>query len=279
MPPSNPEPVRRVLLHAGFHKTGTSSLQECLRENGDLLAPLWRVETLLYNPGLRAVTQAARAYSLGRKPADLGLFRAALVPWLDRMELNPDQGLMISSEDFAGHMPGVGPVRTFDALGAILAAFVDLVGQFFDGQVAFSFLLTTRGADAWLRSLYWQQAKGSQQRLDFVDFAARLPMAADHGAVAAKARALVAPWPVTLTALETVQHRRLGPAEALFDLADLPADLRASLRPVAPRNTAPPADLSAQFVALNRLGLMPQELKRRKDALRRATVPPGADMR
>lgn len=271
--------MRRVLLHAGFHKTGTSSLQECLRENGDLLAPLWRVETLLYNPSMRAATQAARAYSLGRKPADLGLFRAALVPWLDQMALEPGQGLMISSEDFAGHMPGVGSVRSYDALRPILTAFVDLVGQFFGKRAEFSVLLTTRGAEAWRRSLYWQQAKGSQQKLDFAEFTARLPKAADHAAVAAATRAAVAPWPVTLTALETVQHRRLGPAEALFDLADLPAELRAALRPVAARNTAPRADLAAQFVALNRLGLSPQDLKQRKDALRRAAVPPGPDLR
>lgn len=274
-----PVATRRVLLHAGFHKTGTSTLQDCLRENGDRLAPLWRVETLLHNPSLRAATQAARRYSMGGDPADLALFKAALVPWLDQMNLGPQQGLMISSEDFAGHMPGVGSVRSYDALGPVLAAFVDLVGQFFDGQVDFGFVVTTREPGAWMRSLYWQQAKGNDQKLDFADFAARLPLAADHGAVVEATRALVAPWPMALTALEDVQDRPLGPAEALFDLADLPAQMRATLRPVAPRNTAPQADLSAQFVALNRLGLSAEDLKQRKDALRRAAVPPGQILR
>lgn len=277
--PRGPSAPRRVLLHAGFHKTGTSTLQDCLRENGDLLAPLWRVETLLHNPLLRATTEAARAYSLGRDPADLGLFQAALVPWLAQMDLTPGQGLMISSEDFAGHMPGIGQVRDYRALGPVLAAFVDLAGRYFDGEVAFGFVITTRARDPWMRSLHWQQAKGNQQKLDFADFAARLPQAADHASVASAARDMVAPWPLDIIALEAVQARRLGPAEALFDLADLPTDLRARLRPVAPRNIAPAANLAAEFVALNRLGLDPDDLKRRKDALRRAAVPPAGLLR
>ena len=272
-----PARPRRILLHAGFHKTGTSTLQETLRENGDLLAPLWRVETLLYNPLMRQATQAARQFSLSRKTADLGLFQAACVVWFDAMaaELTADQGLLISSEDFAGHMPGVGSLRDYCALGPVLAAFVQIALQFFGPATQFEFLLTTRAPGPWMQSLHWQQAKGARLQDSFAAFSQRLPAAADHAAMAQSARLAVAPWPVTMTALEDVAHRRLGPAEALLDLAHLPAALAASLLPVAPRNARPEANLSDLFVALNRMGLPDDQLKARKDALRKAAVPSG----
>ena len=262
----------RILLHVGFHKTGTSSLQDCLRLNRALLEPLWRVETLQANPAMRHATNAARDYSLSRDPEDLALCQAHLAVWLGQIPRAPGQGLMISSEDFAGHMPGVGDLIRYDALAPILSAFVKIAGAVFGGDTEFSVLITTRDPPSWLRSLYWQQSKGRLLTDDFDAFAARLPDASDHAAMAQDLREGIAPWPVTLTALEEVKDRPLGPAETILDLADLPAELRAQLIASPLRNASPSGDLAATYVALNRLGLASDVLKRRKEDLRQAAV-------
>lgn len=65
--------MRRVIIHAGFHKTGTNSLQQTLRD--DL--------HLLLRPAMLALCEYARAYSRSREKYDLGQDakrRAALVP-------------------------------------------------------------------------------------------------------------------------------------------------------------------------------------------------------
>ena len=48
----------RILIHAGFHKTGTTSVQAALRRNREALAPWLRLRL----PGqTRTLRQAARA--------------------------------------------------------------------------------------------------------------------------------------------------------------------------------------------------------------------------
>ncbi len=247
-------------------------MQDCLRLNRALLEHLWRVETLLANPAMRHATNAARDYSLSSDPEDLALCQAHLAVWLGQIPRAPGQRLMISSEDFAGHMPGVGDLTRYDALTPILSAFVKTAGAVFGGDTGFSVLITTRDPPSWLRSLYWQQSTGRLLTDDFDAFAARLPEAGDHAAMAQDLRHRIAPWPVTLTALEGVKDRPLGPADDILDLADLPAELRAQLIASPLRNASPSGDLAATYVALNRLGLASDVLKRRKEDLRQAAV-------
>ena len=60
----------RLVLHAGFHKTGTTSLQQTLRKNKRLLSRHWRVFTRL---GQEPLCEAARAYSVRREPLERAL--------------------------------------------------------------------------------------------------------------------------------------------------------------------------------------------------------------
>ncbi len=70
--------------------------------------------------------------------------------------------------------------------------------------------------------------------------------------------------PVTEAALADLAPRRLGPVEAIYDVAGLPDVLRASL-PVQPlSNRAPTHDLARVFVTLNRSDLPRDEIRRMK---------------
>lgn len=268
--------AHRLLIHAGFHKTGTKTLQASLRANSTVLGALgWRVETLPDNPAMRAVTEAARAFSVSGSGEDLALLRAGAVIWLAELDLRPGEGVMISSEDLSGHMPGMHGLSAYRAPGPVLAALVATAREVM-GEVDCAVLFTTRAPDSWMRSLYWQQAKHPHLTDDFAAFAARLPRAADLSAPIRRARRHLGPEvPVHEVALEKIAVRPLGPVEALFDLAGIGQDDRSLFAEVGQRNSAPAPDLAEAFVALNRLGLPPAELRNRKEALLKATVSPG----
>lgn len=87
--------LQRVIVHPGFHKTGTSSVQRALRAGRTDLAPLWQIGLEEDFPDAAA---AARAYSLRRDPLDLGLFQQALADWIETLDLAGAEGLLLSCE-------------------------------------------------------------------------------------------------------------------------------------------------------------------------------------
>lgn len=273
----SPQPVKRqIILHAGFHKTGTKSLQACLRANADRLPAAWRVQTRPDSTDLRALVEAARVFSASGDKADLAMVSAQTVLWLGGLDLQPGQGLLVSSEDFAGHMPGRFGVTDYSALTPVLLAVVTMAARFYDGQVQAQILLTGRAAHPWLRSLYFQQAKHPDLTDDFDTFCAALPNAADHAAIAATLRRkLGSATPVHLHTLEDLSPRRLGPAHAMFDLAQLPTD---DLTPAQAHNAMPAPGLAEAYVAANRLGLPVPDLKRMKEDLLKAAVSLGTKL-
>ncbi len=53
--------MRRIVIHAGFHKTGTTTVQQTLKAHATVLAPHLQV---VLREDMEAVCEAARAYSL-----------------------------------------------------------------------------------------------------------------------------------------------------------------------------------------------------------------------
>ncbi len=264
-----PSPRRRIILHVGFHKTGTKTLQACLRGNAERLGPAWIVQTRPDNDALRAVVEAARDYSASGERADLAMVSAQTVLWLGGLEIEPGQGVLVSSEDFAGHMPGRFGVKDYSAVANVLHAVIGMGRKLFDGHVSFEVLITTRARESWLRSLYFQQAKHPDLMLDFDTFCATIPNAADHGAIAAMVQRKLGDVPVVMRSLGDLGALPLGPAQAMFDLAGIDAT---GFEPSTARNIMPAPDLAEALVAANRLRLPLPVLKRMKDDLTNAAV-------
>lgn len=258
---------QRLIVHAGFHKTGTTSAQDSLAAHRDALAAAgWQVEVLADNPRLTAAGLAARDYSNRPDPAHLAVLTTALTDWAEGLAPAVGQGVLVSTEDLAGRMPGHGPTA-YSATATIAAAVARALQARFPAGLDLRFLFTTRGAESWLRSIHWQLSKHNRMRLGLEAYVNRFAAAADLGKVIDEVRA-AQPWPVHVAALEEISGRRLGPVEAIYDLAALPAEVRAGLAPLPPSNTRGAIDLAAVFVALNRTE-MPLELRgRMKAALR-----------
>ena len=249
----------RIVLHAGFHKTGTSSLQAALAAHRGALAPRYAVQTAALSRPLARVARQALAASVTAEA--LPGLRAALALWVAGLRRGP--GLLISCEDLVGHMPGRHGLRDYSAACRLVPEVVQALTTRFPGA-AVEVLLTTRAAPDWLRSLHWQLSKHPGMRLTSRGYARRFADAADPAPILRALAPLLAPARLHAVPVEALAQRRLGPVEALYDLAELPEALRDSLPPVPRVDRSTPLDLADAFVRLNRAGLEPAELDRIK---------------
>lgn len=242
------------IIHAGFHKTGTTSIQTALQTHAAQLRG-WRVETLVGNPALRLVADMARAYSARPNRETRRSLRIAVDGWLAPM--NPRKRLLVSLEDLSGHMPGDRRVKDYSA--AIVIAHV--VGRAVERHLGDGRLVyTTRGSAAWLKSLHWQLAKHRHMELTAAEFAETYAKAADLQSIVDRI-AEGNPLPVSQFSLEDAAGRRLGPASLLYDLAGIDS---AQLTTLPRANVNPDPALADAFVALNRLHLAPEVLDQAK---------------
>ena len=112
--------MTRVIVHAGFHKTGTTSLQDYLRKIRPRLPPDIGVylDSDFPEVGARAVRYGQRPY-----PWRLARFARALRRYLAGIE--PHETYVLSWEGFSGIMPGhrrlTGPARNIHRAAIPLA--------------------------------------------------------------------------------------------------------------------------------------------------------------
>ncbi len=266
----SPPPVR-IIFHAGFHKTGTTSLQASLAAHAAWLAPDVLVETRALSKSLARAADAARRYSERLTAADLQALHGDLADWAAALPLHPGQALVVSSEDFSGHMPGNLKISDYSAAVPIATAITTVLHRQFGAALELTLLYTTRQPEAWIRSIHWQLAKHHKPDIGIGKFTRLYGPAADFAALIAATRDAVGAAGlgvvVAAAALEQTMVRRLGPVEAIYDLLELDAALRASLPAKPPSNQSPPYDLADAFMALNRVGMPRDTLTRVKRAI------------
>ncbi|MGJ8545837.1 MAG: hypothetical protein ACSHWZ_10370 [Sulfitobacter sp.] len=253
----------RLFLHAGFHKTGSTSLQETLRANRHALAPDIR---LILRPRIKALCEAARGWSASASELDLGLvaYEAALLG--ESLASETAEQVVISAEDLCGHMPGRRGVKSYSAAPRLMRTMADAIKAALP-EVELAFLFTTRDAQSWLTSSYAQHLRASRMRLSFRDYHRMFSPAADLDSVVANIAAALPGCAVHSAPLAACAPRPLGPAEALLDLLDLAAPRRAALVPHAIANAAPGLDLNAALLELNQSDLPDLALRAAKRTL------------
>ena len=238
----------QVLIHAGFHKTGTTTVQTALRQNRARLKPHLR----LFLPGkLKALCRATRAYSAERGPMDEGLIRFEAAELAQRWDPQDPRPVLISSEDLAGHMPGRKGLTAYDATPQIIALIAEAV-QLAQPMAQLSFYFSTREPTAWLQSCYVQHLRATRMTQDVVDYARTMAASADLDDVVDRIDRVVAPVAVHRGRLETHSDNPLDP---MFDLLNLPDAVRKAAALPAPANTAPPQSWIDAVLELNRSSL------------------------
>lgn len=245
--------LQRVIVHPGFHKTGTSSVQRALRAGRTDLAPLWQIGLEEDFPDAAA---AARAYSLRRDPLDLGLFQQALADWIETLDLAGAEGLLLSCESLMGEIPGPPDgARDYSAGPDLAAALVEVLHAGFGPDVAVTLHLSTRDGAGWLESLHWQLVRGGLVDERFGAFARRMRGHADLAAQARAIAAAVAPVPVQIAPLAEMTGPE-GPLGPLLDLMGWPAARRQAFQALPRVNARPPhvdrLHLANRFARINR---------------------------
>lgn len=260
--------VPRAIVHAGFHKTGTTSVQRLLQANAALLRP--RV-ALGLNHAMRDVIQAARGYSRWRDPVSLAQFEFRLEQFVGTMPAGRD--LCFSVEEFAGLLPGLPSppdqpeILDYGAAPALAATIRDVLVRKLGRRAEIVFYYSTRAPDPWLTSVYWQHVKTQAMCDDLEAFRGRFRPVADLGAVVGAVAAAVPGCDVISAALDDTKAQRFGPATPILQRLALPDALLDRIEQGPPANPAPPRDVLAQMLALNRSGQGRDDLRAAKARL------------
>lgn len=238
---------RRIIIHAGFHKTGTSTLQATLRENRTALK---KHVALRLRWHLRDALAAARSYSTNQDPLALVKLQTRFGDMVNALPGMPRRTLVISAEELAGHLPGRPDVADYGAAPVLIYAYWEILAARYP-KAEIMVYLSTRAPDAWLASAHWEHVKASTMTMDLDTFRDRFAAAADLDRIAQDIASRV-PAPVHTHALEQSRDMPLGPAEPLLSLCDLPLTVMAALTPAAPANQRPDRDVVDALIAINR---------------------------
>jgi hypothetical protein len=257
----------RILLHPGFHKTGTSSIQQFLWTNRVALAP--HLGVLLLGQ-LRDSVRLCMAYSRDQNPLRLADLVEIMDDALADAGLAPGQlggrDLVISCEGLAGNMPGGSKVADY-AAAPVTCAFLTgyLSERFPDAEVCV--VLGTRDAEPWLNSVWRHHVVAQRLRLAWPDFRRNMRSVANLFNTVKNIGDAVAPAPVYTLPLEQAAKHAKGPGGALVELCHIPAPVRAALIPVAHSNRGPEGQTVNACLSLNQSDLPQDEVRDRKAAL------------
>ncbi len=258
----------RVIVHAGFHKTGTSSLQDYLRDHRELLSD--RVAVYLKNDFLRA-GNLGRIYGLKPYPWRRRQFRDTFREFLDG--ITDDPVIFLSWEGFSGVMPGhrrflTGQISNYSRAAIPLARTIGAeLKRRFGPETQVEFLYTLRDPEDWLRSVYGHLVRSIRITDDFSGFRDSFDPVPDLAREAALIARALAPIPVHVVRLEDVGATPQGPATALLDLIGMPQGDRAALPLAIRANKGLSPDAEAEFLRLNREVTDSVALKRQKDRI------------
>lgn len=238
---------RRIVIHAGFHKTGTSSVQQVLRINRPALKPVLRS---VLKGGMTDLIHAARGFSTWRDPLTLNKFATRFRALLSRQTNMPRRIFCLSGEELAGHMPGRGALADYSAAAVLAAEMMRICGQLFP-NAELALYYSTRAPEAWLRSAYWEHVKSSSMTLDWAEFHDTYGGAADLDRIVDDIAA-AHPGKVHRTRLEQTADLPAGPATPVLDLCGVSRDIQARLTLPPPANEQRPDAVLLALLAANR---------------------------
>ncbi|MDJ0822386.1 MAG: hypothetical protein QNJ09_11340 [Paracoccaceae bacterium] len=257
--------MTRLIIHAGFHKTGTTTVQTTLHTNRRKLR---RHARILLKPDFPALTDAARRFSVDPHATTLADVASEAVAFFATLATDDPRPLVMSSEDLSGHMPGRHGLDQYDAAPLIMSQLAEAARAHFGDDLDLVFFFSTRERTAWLRSTWWQNLRSTRLDQDFDVYSDAIAAAADLPQVLSEIAEAVAPAVVSALPLEESTDMPQGPMTPLLDLIDLPEDQRTKLSILPPENVQPDLGLESVFLALNRSGFRDRYLNETKKLLR-----------
>ncbi len=252
--------TRRIIVHPGFHKTGTTTIQRALEENRDALAPLTRI---VLKQDIPDVCHTAIDYARRPSQPRLAAFGDAVHAITDAWDRADPRHIIISAEDLCGLIPGRGGRAGYPQAAMLLRSFIRHLGAFGTPQI----YLSTRASKPWLKSCHAHHVRHSTLAMDLETYITDQSRDADLGLVVAQLRFACTPATVTASSLEISAQEAQGPVTPLLDLIAAPDTLRAQLQIGRPANMSLPDHILTDLLALNRENLDQDALHAAKRAL------------
>ena len=257
--------MRPIIIHAGFHKTGTTTAQRFLMENG---AHIWPSYAIATQHRIKEPLKMALAYSTGAGQLALDEFRFQLTDFLKTLNLGANRGLIMSDENLAGMMPGKNDlVDGYTSCPALMQVVAQCVEDVINPNPNLTFYFSTREPTTWLRSIWWHNLSKTRLTEGLEDFSSKLGPTCDLDETVRQVQAAVGPYQVVSSRLEQVADQAFGPAAPLIDLLELHSENRRALRTIPAENVMPSLDLANTFLALNRSELSNSQLTAHKKKL------------
>lgn len=256
----------RIVIHAGFHKTGTTSAQSMLRENSAILDPHVRV---FLKEAFEDLTERARTFSIDPKKRTLTTVARAAVAFFDQVARDDPRPILMSSEDLSGHMPGRHGLECYDSAGLVMKCLSDAAFRHFGPDTDVTFYFSTRSPEPWLRSTWWQNLRSTRLTDDFETYVSQFDAARSLDDILEEIAVDIAPARVTSFQLEEAADLPLGPLDPLLTLLELTDLDRSALRVLPPENVQPDLGIDAVFLALNKSALPEKDVQEAKRVVRK----------
>jgi hypothetical protein len=255
-----PKGTRRVIIHAGFHKTGTTTLQKTFELNRAALDE--HVELYLrYDFRTRLLARPVRRFAAARnKSAKDAILDEALL-FFAGLDDNDPRPVFISHENLSGTFIGKDRVANYAAAPIAIGLIQEAWRRVTGGTEGLELLYSTRKT-GWIASCHWQRVRQDRETRDLATYERQYAEAADLDHAVDQIRDAVAPSPVHRFAIEEVAH----PALAALDLLGL-SELWPMLDIPDNQNTTLGEDVRARLLTLNRSSLQGAEFHTRRRAL------------
>lgn len=255
----------RLLIHSGFHKTGTSSLQHGLRDNRRELEPHIRI--ILYED-ITTVVDAARDFSADRTPEKLRRFCMRVNGFMKTLSPSDLRPVAISSEDFCGHMPGREGLSSYTAAPILMRALTMTTQETLGHDTDLSLMMSLRTSESWLKSCYAQHLRVIRMIDPWAIYAKTYISSADLNSIADRIEAQIGRLPLIRTWLEDSKARPLGPLTPFLDALGVPQDIQAKLDAPDQANPQEPQELQDLYLEANQSEMSDQDVRDAKVAAR-----------
>ncbi len=254
----------RILLHPGFHKTGTSSLQRGAEVRMNQLAPHLR---LMLTSDVIEAARAARRYSARPGDKTLRRFAETFADAISQIAPSDPRALLISCEDLSGYIPGNHEVPAYDAAPALMATAIDALHAHFGKAARITVFYTTRAPGPWQRSVWYQNLRALRITEDFDEYRPRLDRAAQLDDIATSVQTrLQGQADVVAAPIESCGSLPLGPLGVALDHLEIDTGGLAPL----PAQNIQPEGAAHELLALNRSEMGAEALAQAKrDVIKR----------
>lgn len=244
--------MKRLVLHIGFHRTGTTSTQYFFNSNRLILSEYCAVYTAAPPNNLaRAASKWTRRYSRQPNPECIEKFETSFGAFIDLVRTIPQAVAIASDEDFLGHVPLRGTRNDYAEMMPMVAVMGRVLrrnADWLDARIHLSY----RDEGRWLRSLYSHHLRGKRLRHDFREFCDALAPAINFATLIESYRLALDGVALSASRLEDNQDMDFGPATPLLKLAEIPIDLVGRLAMTEPQRRGPSDRALRMILRINR---------------------------